>query len=133
MVLSVRRLRWIAVALLAAMVVAGCSAAVSGPDGNELLTYQRVWPDRTETSTVWPDGRVVMKHGEFLERLTLSAADVQRLRDGLAGDIPVGTAADSPQRLITLPDGSSVEFPRPAAGSITELLDRLMDKHRLDP
>jgi hypothetical protein len=73
-----------------------------------------------------------MKHGDFLERLTLSARDVQRLRDGLAGDIPVGTATDSPQRLITFPDGSAIEFPRPTAGSITELLDRLMDKHRLD-
>ena len=100
------------------LLVAACSTG--GSTGGQLLTYQRVWPDgMTEQTTVFDDGRVQMQHGEVLERLTISAADVDRLRAALAQPLPTGSPSDSPRRTLTLADGTVIESPRADPGTLT--------------
>jgi hypothetical protein len=122
-------------ALLSVLIVActsGESADPFGSFGETLVRYVRVWPDGlTEEQAIASDGRVLMKHGDRLERLTLAAEDVDRLREALEATIPIGSADDQPQRTLILADGTVIDAPRPAPGTITELMDRLMDTHRL--
>jgi hypothetical protein len=112
------------------VLVAACS---SGSGSGQLLAYQRVWPDgMTESTTVFDDGRVQMQHGDVLERLTLSAEDLSRLRAALAQPIPTGSPSDSPRRTLTLADGTVIQAPRPDPDTLTALLDNLTSTHRLD-
>jgi hypothetical protein len=121
----------VAVVILAAMVL-GCGAAAGEDDPGWFVRYERVWADGLrERETIWPDGRLLMRHGDHLERLTLAAADVDRLQTALDHDVPVGSPDDSPQRTITLGDGTVIGAARPDPGTITELLDRLLDRHTL--
>jgi hypothetical protein len=115
---------------LIALVLAGCGASAGS---GELVTYQRVWPDGLkELTTVWNDGRVQMKHGDVLERLVLSASDVERIRSALGRPIPTGSHDDSPKRTLTLADGKVIEAPRPDPDTVTLLLDNLTSTHTLD-
>lgn len=119
-------------AVLAACSVGGTSDSPDG-SGDALVTYVRVWEDGfTEEQSVAPDGRVLMKHGDTLERFTLPSEDVEAIRVALEGDIPTGTADDRPQRTLILADGTVIEAPRPEPGTITELMDQLMDRHSLE-
>jgi hypothetical protein len=119
------------IVLLAGLVVTACSAS-AGSDGTRLLSYQRQWPDgKVEQVTILTNGHVEMKHGDNLERITIGAADVSRLQDALARPIPTGSPDDSPGRTLTLADGTVIGAPRPAAGTVTELLERLLDTHTL--
>jgi hypothetical protein len=112
------------------LLVAACSSG--GGSSGQLLAYQRVWPDgMTERTIVFEDGRVQMEHGDVLERLTLTAADLDRLREALARPIPTGSPSDSPKRTLTLGDGRVIEAPRPDPDTITALLDNLTSTHRL--
>lgn len=113
----------------------GCGGAtVSEDEGGWFVRYDRVWPDGlAEHQTIWPDGRVLMRHGQTLERLTLDGEDVERIEGALEGEIPVGSPDDSPVRTLTLGDGTVIEAPRPDPGSATELLERLLDRHSLEP
>jgi hypothetical protein len=121
----------VAVVTLAAAVL-GCGAAAGEDDQGWFVRYERVWADGLrERETIWPDGRLLMKHGDYLERLTLTAADVDRLQTALEDDIAVGSPDDSPKRTITLGDGTVIAAARPEPGTITDLLDRLLDRHTL--
>jgi hypothetical protein len=125
-------LRSLVVALLVLLLVAAGASACGGsaPGGEVLVTYERTWPDGyVDRETIWVDGRIEMHHGDHLERFRLADVDMDRLMAALAQPIPTGTPADSPVRVLTLADGSVVTAPRPEAGSITELLDRLMETH----
>lgn len=122
------------VLLLALLVLAGCSASGGGggAGGAKLLHYARVWPDgNTEQQTIYSDGRIEMKHGEVLERLTLAPADLARIQDGLTEPIPTGSPDDSPKRTLELADGTVIEAPKPVPGSVTELLENLLNTHTL--
>jgi hypothetical protein len=126
--------RFIALALAAiiALVVAGCASGGGATPGAELLHYQRVWPDgRVEQQTIHTDGRVEMRHGEVLERMTIRPTDIARIQEALQAPIPTGSAEDSPQRTLTLADGTVVAWPRPDPGTVTELLEELLDTHAL--
>jgi hypothetical protein len=117
--------------LLAVLLLAACSSTAGG-GGSRLLHYQRVWPNgNVEQQTIYRDGKAEMKHGDVLERLTLDSADVKRLEDALAGPIPTGSPDDSPVRTLTLADGTVIAAPRPDPGTVTELLERLLDTHSL--
>jgi hypothetical protein len=117
--------------LLVAVTLAACGAT-GASGGTQLLHYQRVWPDGTvEQETLYTDGRIEMKHGDTLERLTISGDDVKRIQDALARPIPTGSASDSPQRALTLADGKEIQYPTPEPGSVTELLESLLQTHRL--
>lgn len=119
------------IVLLAGLVVVACSAS-PGSDGLKLLSYQRQWPDgKIEQLTILTNGHVEMKHGDYLERITIGAADVSRLQDALAMPIPTGSPDDSPKRTLTLADGTVISAPRPEAGTVTALLERLLDTHTL--
>jgi hypothetical protein len=125
-------LRSVAIGLLVLLLVAACVGACAGsePGGEVLVTYQRTWPDGyVDRETIWADGRIEMHHGEHLERFRLTDVDMQRLRAALEQPIPTGSPGDSPVRLLTLADGRDVAAPRPDAGTITELLDRVMERH----
>lgn len=129
-----RTLRLAPVLLVAALLmsVSACSPGGSASDA-PLVVYTRVWPDGLiEETTVHADGRVLMKHGDRLERFTLEAADVELLRTALAGDIPVGPSDDGPERTLTMGDGRLIDSPRPGPGNAAELLDRLTETHRLE-
>jgi hypothetical protein len=118
-------------AIIAILLVAGCSAS-GGGDGPRLLSYQRQWPDgKIEQETIYTNGHIEMKHGDYLERISIGASDVSRLKDALAKPIPTGSPDDSPKRTLTLPDGTVIGAPRPDPGSVTELLERLLDTHTL--
>lgn len=114
------------------MSVSACSPGGSASDA-PLVVYTRVWPDGLiEETTVHADGRVLMRHGDRLERFTLDEADVELLRTALAGDLPVGASDDGPERTLTMGDGRVIESPRPEHGNAAELLDRLTETHRLE-
>jgi hypothetical protein len=121
--------------LLALLVLAGCASSTGGgggAGGAKLLHYARVWPDGdTEQQTIYSDGRIEMKHGEVLERLTLAPADLARIQDALKQPIPTGSPDDSPKRTLELADGTVIEAPKPVPGSVTELLETLLNTHTL--
>jgi hypothetical protein len=122
----------VAIGLLVVVLFASFVGACGGsaPGGEVLVTYQRTWPDGyVDRETIWVDGRIEMHHGEHLERFRLTEADMRRLTAALQGPIPTGSPSDSPVRVLTLADGSVVTAPRPEVGTITELLDRLMERH----
>jgi hypothetical protein len=118
--------------LLALVAVLLVVAACGGGDDRPLVVYERAWPDgMVEETTVHGDGRVLMRHGEFLERFTIPEASVATLRTALQAPIPTGSPEESPQRTLTLADGTRVEAVRPEPGNAVELLDRLTDTHAL--
>ena len=137
--LGVRRAIAILLAsLLTLAVLAGCAGG-SGGGGTPsaapaafLVRYDRVWADGlTEQTVIAEDGKVLMRHGEHLERLVLDAADVERIRAAMAADVPAGDPGGSPDRTVTYGDGTVIAHATPDAGSVTELLERFMDTHSL--
>ena len=72
-----------------------------------------------------------MKHGEALERLSITPENVARIEEALKAEIPGGSPADSPKRTLTLADGTIITAPRPDPGSVTDLLEQLLDTHAL--
>lgn len=115
------------VAILALLLV-----ACGGSQAQTLITYQRSWPDGFhEELTLLDDGRVTMHHGDVLERLTMSAADVQRIRDALAGGVPDGEADDGVVRTVIMANGTVHTPVQVVAGTVTELLELLMRTHSL--
>lgn len=118
-------------ALVALLLFAACSANPTG-GGSKLLHYQRVWPDgTTEQQTIYTDGRIEMKHGDFLERVTLSTVDLTTVQDALKQPIPTGSPDDSPKRTLELADGTVIQAPKPDPGTVTQLLERLLDTHSI--
>jgi hypothetical protein len=115
----------------------GCSASDrtsswTGPTEDTLVAYERSWPDGLEErQLIEADGSVQMWHGDRFERLALPSEDLDRIVAALEDDIPVGAPEDSPARRLILADGTVVEHPRPVAGSVIELMDRLMETHSL--
>jgi len=124
-------LRSLALMIAGLLILVACGGGSGGGDaGAKLLHYQRVWPDgRIEQQTIYGDGRIEMKHGEVLERLTISPENLARIRTALEAAIPVGSPDDSPTRTLTLADDSVIQAPRPDPGTVTELLEQLLDTH----
>jgi hypothetical protein len=112
------------------LLLAGCS---SGGPAATVVRYERDWPDGYhEELTITDDGHVTMRHGDTLERLTLTAAQVKVIRDALAAGIPSGDQGDSLVRTVVLPNGSSQTPVRPVPGSSVALLESLMTTHSLE-
>lgn len=123
-----RRLLGAYAVVLLALVIAACGASQAGT----VVTYQRAWPDGFhEELTVLDDGRVTMRHGDALERLTLTADQVRMLRDSLATGLPMGDQGDSLVRTVILGDGSVRSPVRVEPGSPVEMLEILMTTHAL--
>lgn len=115
------------VALLA--VVAACSPSGS-PGDARLVRYERVTSGIREETIVFADGRVQMTHGEALERFTLAAEDLERIRAALVSPIATVAPAAEPRRTLTLGDGTVITSPSPEA-PVVVLLDELTDTHGL--
>lgn len=112
------------------LLVVGCSPSGSSAT---LVRYERDSPDGYhEEFTVTDDGHVTMKHGGMLERLTLTTAQVQQVRDALAAGLPEGDQGDSLVRTVVLANGTSHTPVKPEPGSSVELLELLMTTHSLD-
>jgi len=120
----------LALLLALALLLVGCSQAASGPT---VVRYERDWPDRYhEELTITADGHVTMKHGDVLERLTLTAAQVQQVTDALSAGVPQGDQVDGLVRTVVLANGTTVSPVKPVAGSAVELLELLMTTHSLN-
>ncbi|NBO52673.1 MAG: hypothetical protein EBU83_04465 [bacterium] len=119
--------------VLTAASLAACSSA-SEPTGTPAYTITRSWSNgMEETGTIYPDGRVIMVHGEHTERVTLPDDQMAELAAAAALEIPAGANSDDP--IVGVAIGSAPPV-RPAgltAGSLPELLNRLLDSHTLHP
>ncbi|MCY7418362.1 MAG: hypothetical protein LH650_07685 [Chloroflexi bacterium] len=124
------RQRWLPLLVVGLLLLlVGCSA---GSAVATVVRYERDWPDGYhEELTLTNDGRVTMKHGDVLERLTLTAPQLQQVRDALAAGVPQGDKGDSLVRTVVLANGTSVTPVDPVAGSSVELLELLMTTHSL--
>lgn len=115
------------VALLALFLV-----ACGGSQAQTVVTYQRAWPDGFhEELTLLDDGRVTMRHGDALERLTIGASDVQRIRDALSAGVPDGESDDGVVRTVVMANGTVHTPVQVVSGTVTELLELLMRTHSL--
>lgn len=120
------------VGALCAVLLASVVVACGGDQASTVVTYQRDWPDGFhEEATVLDDGKVTMRHGETLERLTLTADQVRMLRDALATGLPMGDQGDSVVRTVILGDGSVHSPVTVEPGSSVEVLEVLMTTHSL--
>jgi hypothetical protein len=118
-------LRFTAILLVALNAVA---CATTSP---QLATFTRDWGDgRIETLELFEDGRVLMDHVGTIDRATLDAADVDRLRDGLEDIAPAQDPSTFPRHTLT-PTGGSPVVVDGTPGTTGELFVSLLDHHRL--
>ncbi len=126
--MGVRLVRFCSVVVLV-LLLAACGG---GGSSATVVTYQRDWPDGYhEELTVTEDGKVTMRHGETLERMTLTADQVRQLRDALATGLPMGDQGDTLVRTVILANGTTHSPVRIEPGSSVELLETLMTTHSL--
>jgi hypothetical protein len=84
-----------------------------------------------ERVEVYADGRTIMTHGDFEERVTLPSDQMTELAAAATTPADAGSNSDDP--ILGVIVGAEDEV-RPAAltsGSIAELLNRLLDSHTL--
>jgi hypothetical protein len=109
------------------LAIAGCAPG-SAP---VLATFTRDWGDgRTETLELHEDGKVVMNHVGYLDRVTLSAEDTARLAASLRDIAPAGDPAALPRLTLAPASGTPVVVDT-GPGTAGELFLSLLDRHRL--
>lgn len=123
-----RHMKFVAALLLAALALAGCTAPVAETD--PLLVFTQVSTTRTDTMTIYPDGRAEMNHGGHIERLTFEPAVMDELRAAIAA-APVDPVAPGgePRYELTLP--AERDTPRAIDGTsaLGVLLRSLLERH----
>ena len=128
-----KRFTALLVAIAVATSLGACSSAAE-PSGTPAYTVTRSWSNGYEESAlVYADGRIIMTHGLYIERITLPADQMATLAAAAVREIPVGTNSDDPILGVTVGAGAMV---RPAGldlDSLPELLNRLLDSHTLNP
>lgn len=119
--------------LLLAASLAACGGAAE-PTGTPAYSVTRSWSNgMEEQALIYADGRTIMTHGDFRERVTLPADQMATLAAAAAREIPVGTDRDDPVVGVSIGAGATI---RPAGliqNSLPELLNRLLDSHTLNP
>jgi len=119
--------------LIAVASLGACSTAAE-PTGTPAYTVTRSWSNgMEEKAMVYADGRTIMTHGEYTERVTLPADQMAALAAAAVREIPIGANSDDPILGVTVGAGETV---RPAGlepDSLPELLNRLLDSHTLNP
>ena len=117
---------------LAALLLAGACVAEPTPSAGLLYTATRSWSNGMEERVeVYADGRTIMTHGDYEERITLPSDQMAELESAATTPVDVGSNSDDPILGVTV--GSEAEI-RPAAltpNSIAELLNKLLDSHTL--
>jgi hypothetical protein len=128
-----KRFTALLVAIAVATSLGACSSAAE-PSGTPAYTVTRSWSNGYEESAlVYADGRSIMTHGQYIERITLPADQMATLAAAAALGIPAGANSDDPILGVTVGAGEMV---RPAGlklDSLPELLNRLLDSHTLNP
>jgi len=128
-----KRLAELLLTLVAATSLAACSSAVD-PTGTPAYTVTRSWSNgMEEQAVVYSDGRAVMTHGEFTERVTLPADQMAELAAAAALEIPAGTNSDDPIIGVTIGSGTPLRPAGLTKNALPELLNRLLDSHTLHP
>ncbi len=120
-------------ALLLALLVAACS---SGPEATGPAAYviTRSWSSGyVETGTVYADGRVVMRHGDYGERVILPQDQMQELAAAAALGVAPGSNGSDPIVGVTVGIDAPVSPADLSEGSLAELLNRVLDSHTLHP
>ena len=119
--------------LIAVASLAACSTAAE-PTGTPAYTVIRSWSNgMEEKALVYADGRTVMTHGEYSEKVTLPADQMAALAAAAALEIPAGANSDDPIISITIGAGAPIRPAGLTKDSLPELLNRLLDSHTLNP
>ena len=119
--------------LIAVASLAACSTAAE-PTGTPAYTVTRSWSNgMEEKALVYADGRTVMTHGEYSEKVTLPADQMAALAAAAALEIPAGANSDDPIISITIGAGAPIRPVGLTKDSLPELLNRLLDSHTLNP
>ena len=125
------RLRSLLAGIAALVIAVGCSATPE-PSGSLLYAATRSWSNGIEERVeVFSDGKTIMAHGDYEERVTLPGEQMSELAAAAALPADAGKNSDDPILGVTIGSGAEV---RPAAltpGSIAELLNKLLDSHTL--
>ena len=128
-----KRLAVLLLTLVATISLAACSSAAE-PSGTPAYTVTRSWSNgMEEQGLIYPDGRIVMTHGEHTERVTLPADQMAELAAAAALEIPVGTKSDDPIIGVTIGSGTPIRPAGLTKDALPELLNRLLDSHTLHP
>lgn len=119
--------------LVAVTSLAACSAATE-PTGTPTYTVTRSWSNgMEEKAVVYADGRTIMTHGEYSEKVTLPADQMAALAAAAALEIPAGSNSDDPIIGVSIGDAEPVRPAGLTTDSLPELLNRLLDSHTLNP
>ena len=128
-----KRLAVLLLILVAAMSLGACSAAAE-PTGTPAYTVTRSWSNGYEESAlVYADGRSLMTHGQYKERITLPADQMAMLAAAAALEIPVGANSDDPILGVAIGAGAPIRPAGLTKDSLPELMNRLLDSHTLFP
>jgi hypothetical protein len=128
-----KRLAVLLLVLVAATSLVACSSAAE-PTGTPAYTITRSWSNgMEEKAVVYSDGRSVMNHGAFTERVTLPADQMAELAAAAALEIPAGTNSDDPIIGVIIGSGTPIRPAGLTKDALPELLNRLLDSHTLHP
>jgi len=128
-----KRLAVLHLTLVAATSLGACGAAAE-PTGTPAYTVTRSWSNgMEEKALVYADGRSVMTHGEYTERITLPADQMTVLAAAAALEIPAGANSDDPILGVAIGAGAPIRPAGLTKDSLPELLNRLLDSHTLFP
>ena len=129
-----KRVRLLLLALVVIPLVAACGGSSAEPTGAPLYVVTRSWSNgMEERAEIFSDGRIVMHHGEHTERVTIPADQMAELAAAAQAGVAPGSNDDSPILGVSVDGAAPV---RPAAnvpGSLTALLNLLLDSHTLHP
>ena len=128
-----KRLTVLLMTLIAVTSLAACSAATE-PTGTPAYTVTRSWSNgMEEKAVVYADGRTIMTHGEYSEKVTLPDDQMAALAAAAALEIPAGANSDDPIIGVTIGSGTPVRPAGLTKDALPELLNRLLDSHTLHP
>ena len=128
-----KRFTALLVAIAVATSLGACSSAAE-PSGTPAYTVTRSWSNGYEESAlVYADGRIVMTHGEYSEKMTLPADQMAALAAAAALEIPAGANSDDPIIGVAIGAGAPIRPAGLTKESLPELLNRLLDSHTLNP
>ncbi|RLT24282.1 MAG: hypothetical protein DWI51_00550 [Chloroflexi bacterium] len=129
-----KHVRLLALALAAVLLAVACGGSSAEPTGTPLYAVTRSWSNGIEESaSIYADGRIVMHHSEHMERVTIPADQMTELAAAAAAGVAPGSNGDNPILGVSINGAAPV---RPAAnvpGSLTALLNLLLDSHTLHP
>ena len=128
-----KRLAVLLLTLVAATSLGACGAAAE-PTGTPAYTVTRSWSNGYEESAlVYADGRSLMTHGLYKERIKLPADQMAMLAAAAALEIPAGANSDDPILGVAIGAGAPIRPAGLTKDSLPELLNRLLDSHTLFP